>query len=48
MNLRIIEESRESPHLLLLNLATAIGYMGGFPNPPRQFTDMVNRYPFLK
>ena len=48
MKLKIIEESIETPRLLILNLATAIGYMGGFPDPPKQFVELVNRYPLLK
>ena len=45
MGLRVLEMPTPG---LILNLCTAIGAWGGFPDPPPFFTAAVNKFPLLK
>ena len=46
--LKIIDYTKSNPRLLLLNLATAVGYLGGFPQPPKTFHRILETFPFIK
>lgn len=48
MTLKIVDYIAQNPRLFALNLATAVGYMGGFPEPPRIFNEMIKNNPFMK
>ena len=49
MNLKLWDFVAEGKyHGLILNFVTALGYMGGFPDPPKFFTELLSSYPILK
>lgn len=45
---KIVDYTAKNPRLLFLNLATAIGYLGGFPEPPKIFYKILESYPLIR